>query len=249
MRKLVSALACRNKGSRLYGKPLQNLDIDNEISILDNIVSCLRSIDVIDDIVLGIAEGCENDDYVEYANKNNLGFIRGNEIDVLGRLIQCGEYANATEIFRSTSESPFPSFDLVATSWEKHVSGNFDATFLDNTIDGCNFEIISLAALKKSHSEGQDKHRSELCTLFIRENKDDFRIEFINPDDKLVRRDLRLTVDYPEDLIVCRAIYSELNHLAPSIPLPDIVDFLDSRPDLKKLIAPFCEEGYETMYL
>ena len=28
-RKLVAAIACRNQGSRLYGKPIQNLDIKN----------------------------------------------------------------------------------------------------------------------------------------------------------------------------------------------------------------------------
>ena len=28
-KKLVAALACRNQGTRLYGKPIQNLDIEN----------------------------------------------------------------------------------------------------------------------------------------------------------------------------------------------------------------------------
>ena len=64
MRKLVVALACRNKGSRLYGKPLQNLDIKNGITILDNIVACLSSFDCIDSVILGIAEGDENLDFV-----------------------------------------------------------------------------------------------------------------------------------------------------------------------------------------
>ena len=48
MRKLVAALACRINGSRLYGKPLQNLDIEKGISILDNIIGCLKQIQVID---------------------------------------------------------------------------------------------------------------------------------------------------------------------------------------------------------
>ena len=61
MRKLVAAIACRNKGSRLYGKPLQNLDIDRGFSVLDNIIGCLKQIPVIDEIVLGIANGIEND--------------------------------------------------------------------------------------------------------------------------------------------------------------------------------------------
>ena len=64
MKKLVAALACRNQGSRLYGKPLQNLDIDNGITILDNIINCLQQISAIDDVVLGIADGVENDAFV-----------------------------------------------------------------------------------------------------------------------------------------------------------------------------------------
>ena len=56
-RKLVAALACRNSGSRLYGKPLQNLDVDAQICILDNIVESLRLSQCIDEIVLGVSEG------------------------------------------------------------------------------------------------------------------------------------------------------------------------------------------------
>ena len=41
-RKLVAALACRNQGSRLYGKPLQNLDVENGIRIIDNIIQVLK---------------------------------------------------------------------------------------------------------------------------------------------------------------------------------------------------------------
>ena len=39
-RRLVAALACRNSGSRLFGKPLQNLDVECNYSILDNLEDC-----------------------------------------------------------------------------------------------------------------------------------------------------------------------------------------------------------------
>jgi len=248
-RKLIVALACRNTGSRLYGKPLQNLDIDKGISILDNIISCLKQIEVIDDFVLGIAEGVENVVFVEFANDNKIGYIRGDEDDVLSRLIQCGDFGSATDIFRSTSESPFLYFDLIEQAWEKHIQNNNDATFLDDIIDGCGFEILSLDALKKSHQDGEEKHRSEFCTLYIRENKDKFRIEYITPPEQLKRKDIRLTVDYPEDLIVCRAVYENFKSFAPNIPLLDAVNYLDNNSHLLKLTSPFCEEGYSTMYL
>jgi spore coat polysaccharide biosynthesis protein SpsF len=249
MKKLVLALACRNQGSRLYGKPLQNLDIDNSTTILDNIIDCLRRVSAIDSVVLGISDGVANDIFVEYANANHIGYIRGSEEDVLGRLIQCGDFDNATDIFRTTSESPFPYFDLIDEAWATHINNNNDATFLDNIIDGCGFEILSLDALKKSHTDGEDRHRSELCTMYIRENKDKFKIEYISSPSKLLRKDIRLTVDYPEDLVLCRAVYEKFKRFSPNIPLLDVVDFLDQNSQLLELTSPYCEEGYKTMYL
>ena len=249
MRKLVAALACRNKGSRLYGKPFQNLDIDQNVSILDNIIASLKKIKIIETIVLGVADGIENDEFVEYAKTRDIKYVRGDEDNVLERLIYCGNLCNATDILRSTSESPFPYFDLINIAWDKHINHENDATFLDNIIDGCGYEILTLEALKKSHLEGDDKHRSELCSLYIRENKNNFKIGYVQPPKKLVRKDIRLTVDYPEDLIVCRAVYEQFKEYAPALPLLDVVDFLDKNTELLKLTSPFCEEGYRTMYL
>ena len=249
MRKLVAALACRNSGSRLYGKPLQNLDIENQVSILDNIISCLKEIPVIDEIVLGIADGVENDVFIDYANSQNIKHIRGDEEDVLSRLIQCGETSEATDLLRTTSESPFLYFDLVNVAWDQHQAQNNDATFLVNIIDGCGFEIISQAALKKSHQDGMGIHRSELCTLYIRENKSEFQIDYVDSPEKLKRKDIRLTVDYPEDLIVCRAVYNHFSSYAPKIPLLAVVDFIDENPELLNLTSQFCEDGYQTMYI
>ena len=215
---------------------------------MDNIVNCLKKIQSINAIVLGISDGKDNDVFVDYANANNIGFIRGDEIDVLSRLIKCGELKNATDIFRITSESPYPYFDLINQAWIKHKKNKNDATFLDNVIDGCGFQILSLDALIKSHKEGESRHRSELCGLYIKENKDKFRIQYVSPPKKLIRNDIRLTVDYPEDLVVCRAVYERFKESAPNIPLLDVVDFLDDNRKLIELTSSFCEDGYQTMY-
>ena len=90
MRRLAAALACRVGGRRLYGKPLQHLDIDNGVTILDHIVSVLKAIPPIDHIVLGIAEGRENEPFVDLAEAHGIDYIIGDEQDVLGRLIECG---------------------------------------------------------------------------------------------------------------------------------------------------------------
>jgi spore coat polysaccharide biosynthesis protein SpsF len=247
-RKLVAAVACRNQGARLYAKPLQNLDVEKGVRILDNIVANLRSFSIIDEVVLGISEGQENEVFKTVAKDLGLRFVVGDQKDVLSRLIQCGQLAGATDIFRVTSESPYMYREGVETMWARHQRENSDATFLDDIIDGCGFEIISLAALEESHAKGTSKHRSELCTLYIREHHERFRIIRESGPQELNRKDLRLTVDHPEDLVVCRAIYGVFKDKAPKIQVAEIVEFLDANPKLIELTAPFAEAGYATMY-
>ena len=150
-KKLVAAIACRNQGTRLYGKPLQNLDVNNGIRIIDNVIDCLKTIDIIDEIVLGISEGVENEVFKSIAKQHQIKFIIGDEDDVLQRLILCGDKANATDIFRITSESPFLYFEAVNSIWDSHVINNRDVSFYEDVVDGVGFEIISLNSLKLSH--------------------------------------------------------------------------------------------------
>ncbi len=247
-RRLVAAIACRNQGSRLYGKPIQNLDVDKGIRIIDNIIDCLRTLGCIDEIVLGISDGVENEVFTRIAKEKGLRYVVGDQIDVLARLVSCGKLAGATDIFRVTSESPFLYFEQVEQLWRQHQEEKADATFMDDVIDGCGFEIISLTALEESHAKGDKKHRTELCTLYIRENHNKFKILKPQPPKELVRKDLRLTVDNPEDLAVCRIVYGRFKDHAPRIPVTEIVRFLDANPELIRLAAPFTEVGYSTMY-
>ena len=238
MRKLVAALACRNQGSRLYGKPLQNLNIENNVTVLEYMINWLKTISVVNEIVLGISEGEHNLSFVEFANKRNIPYIIGDEEDVLSRLIQCGEKAGASDILRLTTESPFTYYEPIESAWAEHVRGNYDMTCLYDVPDGCGFEIIKLDSLKYSHIHGNERHRSELCSLYIRENKDKFKIHYVNVPQAIKRTDIRLTIDYPEDLVLCRAIYSHFKEKAPKIPLGEIITFLDQNPDLKALVEP-----------
>ena len=247
--RLVAAIACRNAGSRLYGKPLQNLDVETGYTILENIVSCLRTIPCVDETVLAISEGTENKVFQEVASRLKLKFVMGDEQDVLARLIKAGISSSATDIFRITSESPFLYFEEVMSCWNEYKTKQLDALFMEPIVDGCGFEIISLEALIRSHENGTSKHRSEMCSLYIRENAEEFKVLRVEPPKELQRFDLRLTVDNPEDLVVCRHIFRSLNAHAPLIPLSEIVAFLDRNPSLISLIAPFTESGYQTMYL
>ena len=244
-RKLIAAIACRNTGQRLYGKPSQNLDIKKNISVIAHIVKVLKSNNYIDEIILGISEGVDNLSFKNFAHRNSLRYVIGNEKDVLSRLIKCGKLGRATDIFRITSESPFTFLSSVSEVWKEHTDGNYDASFVDNVIDGCGYDIVKLDSLIYSHKHGSSKHRSELCTLYIRENIKKFNVNKWKGPKYLMRDDLRLTIDYPEDIIVCRAVYKHFKNKLKNINLKEVVKFLDSRKDLKKLIEPYTNKKFK----
>ncbi len=60
----------------------------------------------------------------------------------------------------------------------------------------------------------------------------------------LQRSDLRLTIDYPEDLMVCRRVYAALRASAPHLALADIVSFLDGSPETRRLVEPFVSSSW-----
>jgi spore coat polysaccharide biosynthesis protein SpsF len=238
-RRLVAALACRANGSRLYGKPLQNLA--GTTTILDQIVAALRTFDIVDEIVLGISEGTPNLTFVDYARENGLRYIIGDAKDVLSRLVACGRLGNASDVFRVTTECPFFDYEQLPEAWQSHCRDAYDITVLDHVPEGAGFEIYRLQALQRSHEEGREGDRSEFCSNFARFNQRLFKIQLLKPNPECRRLDLRLTVDYPEDLILCRAVYKEFEQLAPRIPLQKIVGYLDARPHLKNLVAPYVD--------
>lgn len=241
MRKLVAALACRAGGSRLYGKPLQLLGIDDRLTVLEYMLAWLRQESSVDEIVLGVSEGAENEPFHEIARRHALQSIRGDQTDVLMRLIQCADTGGGTDVLRLTTESPFTYFEAIPEAWQRHRAGENDMTTVGDLPDGASFELIRVSALRRSHERGEARHRSELCSLYIREHPQDFRIDVLKPADDVRRPDLRLTIDYPEDLVLCRRIYQDLRSLAPRIPLRTIVSFIESHPDVYALVAPYAE--------
>ena len=84
--------------------------------------------------------------------------------------------------------------------------------------------------------------------MYIRENIKKFKVIKIFPPKKILRKDLRLTVDYPEDLIICRKVYNHFKKDAPRLDISKIVKFLDKNKFLRNLVSKYTKPGYKNMY-
>ncbi len=234
--KVVATLACRVRSKRLYAKPLQFIDIENEISILEYLVDFLKTCKGIDEIVLAISEGLENKPFQILAGKMGLQYITGSERDVQYRLISAAEKAGGDIVYRVTTENPFIYMDTFEEILDKHIQNKAAITVIEGLPEGTYYEIIDLQDLKKAHEQGEERHRSELCTLYMCENPDQFYLQRLRTGSlKLQRPDIRLTVDYPEDLIVAREVYKALKKENTYIKVESIIDYLDAHPKLKAI--------------
>ena len=105
-----------------------------------------------------------------------------------------------------------------------------------------------MSSLIKSHRKCKTIKQSEFSTSYIRKNYKKFNINKFSPPKEFYRKDLRLTIDYPEDLALCRIIYKKFHKDAPTFSLKNIVRFLDKNPKLKNMVRPYVKKGYSTMY-
>ena len=234
--KLAAVLACRNGSLRLYAKPLQCLDVKNKITILDFIIRQLRLIPVIDEIVLAISDQEENLIYRKVAKDHGIRFVMGHDTDVLGRLIKGTELLEADQVFRITTESPYCYLDNLEALYKYHCENNMDYSVTSGLPLGAYFEIIKYEALKRSWADGERKHRSELCTLYIFEHMEQFRIVRHNVPPEVKASDVRLTVDWPEDLVVMRNVYENLNlHPDTPVSVAEIIRYLRDHPKINAI--------------
>lgn len=239
--KVAAVLACRAESSRLFGKPMQ---LVGDRPIIQHLIDQLRKVKGIDEIVLAISDSPSSQIFIKYAEREGLHYVVGPEKDVLLRLIQGADLVQADIILRTTTENPFIYWENIDDLISDHIKNNADLTVTEKLPLGSFVEIISLNALKRSHKFGEDRHRSEYCTLFISENPDNFTIQRITPSMKLQRPDIRLTVDTPHDLILVRALWESLSKDGELVTLEKIIEFLDANPELLRI-----NNGEQTLYL
>ena len=237
-RDVIAVLACRANSSRLYCKPLQKI---SSITILEHIIKNIRKNTKINKIILAISEGAENLDFVSFANKFNLDYTIGSQHNVLDRIYQAGLEFYTENILRITTENPFTYLDHFEEMLDIHIKEQYDLSTYKDLPDGTNFEIIKLDALEKSLNLGSTKHKSELCSLFIHENKNKFKINYLKPIKKFLRKEVRLTVDNLEDLKLVRIIYKKLKQKNKEINMHNILNLLDENIELLKINSHFNE--------
>lgn len=230
-------LQARITSTRLIAKVL--MKICNK-TIINLIIERLRQCKKVDDIILAIPNTNQNDILEEYAKKLGCHYYRGSENDVLSRYYQTANHFDVTDIVRVTGDCPLIDPILVDLMIEHYLKEKVDYAAIGvegNFPRGLDAEIFSFETLKKANIEAQRDYEREHVTPYIYEHPELFKIRFIEAEKKLRRPEVRLTVDTQEDFNLVRQIFKNLYEEEQLFYTEDVIDFLDSHPELLSINA------------
>ena len=225
--KVIGVITARMSSQRLPGKAMK--DIAGKSAFAHH-VERLSSVELLDGIYLATSsDGVKNLPLIEEAERLGVPYYEGEKEDVLERHERIIGMTGAAAVIRVTCDMPL--FDIPTLTQyiqEFHDSRpHYIYPANCNLLLGTMCELISSEAIQRSHRF----YRGPALAQYIVENPAEFEMREVMIRNDICRTDVRLDLDYPEDLELIRRIYEALYKDKP-IPLEEVYEFLDSNPEL-----------------
>tara|TARA_X000000368_G_C23022156_1_gene708467 strand:- start:948 stop:1697 length:750 start_codon:yes stop_codon:yes gene_type:complete len=234
--KIVASIQVRMGSTRFPGKAMYEI---SSKPLLGYLISRLKKSKLLDDIVVATSTNKENDVIENYCKKNNISCYRGDEEDVLSRILESLEYMNATIGVEVFGDCPLIDPIVVDYIINEFLNDINDLDFVGNDLKttfppGMEVEVFKLSTLKDSNDRVNDKKIREHGTLFIRQNPNLYKIKNIVAPEKWNYPELELEVDTKEDIIVISEIFNYFQN-NDSFGIDDIIKFLINNPKINNI--------------
>jgi spore coat polysaccharide biosynthesis protein SpsF len=172
---------------------------------------------------------------MQWAARAGMPCFRGSEDDVLSRYLAAAKGMDADPVVRITSDCP-----LIDPGIVDQVIGLYresGADYASNTIDrtyprGFDAEAVSRAALEEAGRDARQVFEREHVTPYVWQRPERFRLRSLKASGALVRPDIRICVDTPEDLELIRAVFERLGDGAVDADARGIVAVMEKYPEL-----------------
>lgn len=172
------------------------------------------------------------------ATQPDVALWRGSEQDVLKRYADAARHYDLDPIVRITADCPLMEPDCIDA-----VLGAYRDTpghhYADNVVPrtfphGYDVQVFSRYALETADKEATLPADREHVGPFIIRDAERFPAVHVTSSGP-AGADLRITLDYPEDLVLIRGIYERLYPVNPEFGLDEILELRRKEPALFKV--------------
>jgi spore coat polysaccharide biosynthesis protein SpsF (cytidylyltransferase family) len=236
-------IQARLKSTRLPEKVL--LEIAPGKTILECMLERVEKSRLTNKIIVATTTNPADEKLINFLKKINQDYFVGSENNVLDRYYQTAKAFGAKPddiIVRLTSDCPLIDPEVVDKTIQFYIDGGFDyaANGLEPYTypDGMDTEVFSFARLEQAWQEATKEAHREHVTFYFWKNPDKFKIgRLVNL--KKEQGKYRLTIDYPEDYELLKAVYAGLHDRNHGFGMEEIVKFLEKNPNINSLNKKF----------
>lgn len=226
--KIGFLITARLKSSRLPLKLL--LDLAGK-SIVERVIERTQLVSDIDTIVLCTSDNPQDKPLVDIAIKNKIYYFTGNETDVVKRLSDAAEFFGLDYVINITGENPLFSTYHANLMVDRVKKDHPDFIYIKGLPIGCAVYGIKASALKLV-CEIKKEIDTEIWGALI--NQPDF-FNVVNFEAATGFENIRVTIDYSEDYIFVKTIFSSIyqNNTVPDFD--DMIALFKSRPEILEI--------------
>lgn len=234
--KIGIIIQARMASTRFLGKNLMLLN--EKDTVLEILIKRLKLCKLNDEIIIATTPDEKNLLILKVAKKNYILYFVRDEENVLERFFEAAKKYNLDIIVRITSDCPFVDPKLLDEMINFFINNNYDYIMnldeVSNFPEGFDVEIFSFEILKKIFNLVKTDYEREHVTIFIRNHPEMFSIFHYNKENLKFFKDLRLTLDFREDLEILREVYHLLKKKGKGIDfsLQDVLDIIDEHPEI-----------------
>lgn len=228
--RIIACVQARMGSARLPGKVMRKICGRTAI---EQIVRRLRAAKEIDEVVVSTTVEQRDAIVAKEARRLGVRVFRGSEFDLVSRLYQTMIYCDADAFVRVTADCPLVDPEIVDKMTLEFKNAKRKPDYLTNVFPrsfpkGLDLEIFPRSVTEYLDAHLKDKFYRESFNVYIMDNPNKFRIQNISNDCDLSF--LRWTVDYPEDIMLVRKIFT---HFGEHIfHMRDTLDFIRKNPAL-----------------
>lgn len=236
--------------SRLPGKTLTRM-FQEEV-LLGLVVSRFRQCKQVEEVWVATTNSTKDDAIAIWCEKNGVYCCRGSEEDVLDRVANTALSAGADAIVQMGGDSAYLDFELIDSLVKIYKENNYDYVCNDLELTyplGIYGHVVRVSALVELNTKHDltDEDREDVVRYFW-EHPAEYSLRSISAPSDLYCPELRLTIDYPEDMQQAINVYSHFGNT--TFTTTDILKLYRGNPELfsgtKNLVqrsAPFLKKG------
>ena len=227
MKKLIVTIEARMNSSRLPGKVMMEV---SKKPLLTYLIENLKTINELDDIVVATTTSQIDDKICDHLEKYNISFFRGDEFDVLGRVTKASIKFEADGVVQLTADNPLIDPKIIKKGIKFFLESDFDCvsnTFTRSYPSGMDVSIFKRSFLEFVSKKAKKKEYREHVPLYVKENKDRFKVLEFFAEKNINRPDVSFTVDEESEFKTIKKIIE--NFKSNPIPCEDLIQFIEEK--------------------